>query len=609
MSRRRSRRVPRRWLIGCGIALGVLLLVWGAFVWHDLRGARSELVTARKLLRKEGDDPASIRTPEGRARADATLVQVQGHINAADHTLNDSPPLALTRLVPGLSTQRDGLLRLVSDSRVGTQIARRLLASVETASAGLKLTGGAIPLDKLGDVEAAARDAGNELRPLVRSPGGLWGSLWQARRDFDDQATSASDRLLQAADGLSAARTFLGAQGPRRYLVAIQNNAEMRDQGMVLSFAVIDVANGQVTFVRNDAISALTLKEPAPTPIPPGTQAVFGSISPTRLWQSVNATADFAWSGRAMSDMYRQATGEPIDGVIAVDVPALATVLRAVGPTPVPGLAKPLTAQNVDDQLLHALYQYAPDDKVGEKREHDVTLAIGRAVIERLARGSFDALALGQDLGKSASGGHLRLWSRVPAEEQAFERSRLGGGPAVADADRTFHLAVENRTATKLDFYVRPIVRQDVTIDGNGTATIKTTVTVENKAPAGPPSVQLGPDAYGTNQKPGDYNAWVLLWGPAGSTQDASVVESGLQLTQSVILVQAGQSVPTASITTVIPNAVRDGRLDLRYVPQPRVNPAQVTVTLDAPGWRVDGARIRHVTWDRVQRLSWAVTR
>src|SRR5437763_2017339 len=115
-----------RWLLGGGIVLGVLLVVWGALVWHDLRAARTDLVSARKLLRKAGDDPASIRTPEGRSKADANLAQVLDKVNAADRKLNHSPSLALTRLVPGLSSQRAGLLRLVSDCRTGTQVPRRL---------------------------------------------------------------------------------------------------------------------------------------------------------------------------------------------------------------------------------------------------------------------------------------------------------------------------------------------------------------------------------------------------------------------------------------------------------------------------------------------------
>ncbi len=55
---------------------------------------------------------------------------------------------------------------------------------------------------------------------------------------------------------------------------------------------------------------------------------MFGSILPTETWQSVNATADFDFSAQAMQDMYHQATGHTVDGVIALDVPALSSLLQ-----------------------------------------------------------------------------------------------------------------------------------------------------------------------------------------------------------------------------------------------------------------------------------------
>ena len=53
-----------------------------------------------------------------------------------------------------------------------------------------------------------------------------------------------SDRLLDAAAAMGVARAFAGAEGERRYFVALQNNAEMRDGGMVLSYAVIHFSRG-----------------------------------------------------------------------------------------------------------------------------------------------------------------------------------------------------------------------------------------------------------------------------------------------------------------------------------------------------------------------------
>jgi hypothetical protein len=284
-------------------------------------------------------------------------------------------------------------------------------------------------------------------------------------------------------------------------------------------------------------------------------------------------------------------------------------MLRVVGPVSVPGVPDPMTVQTVGRQLLHDLYQNKLGDKTAGARQNAVTAAATKAVVDRLTHGSVDALALGSELGDAAKGGHLKLYSTNPADERELERVGLGGGPATADADRTFHVAVESRAATKLDYYVRPSVKQHVTLDRNGTAVVRTTISVTNKAPVGSsPNEQLGPGDPATRH-PGDYNAWVLLWGPAGSTQDASLPESGLQLTQTVLLVPAGTTQTAAVVETVIPNAVRDGRLELRYVPQPRLNPIDITVDLQAPGWRVDGNRSRRVNWNSIVRVEWDVVR
>src|SRR4051812_28501778 len=110
-------RAGRRRLCIIGTVVLVGLVVWGFFVWRDLRAARSDLVTARKTLRASGDNPSSIRTAEGRAKAAQTLDSVRRDIDAAQDKLNHSPALAVARVVPGLASQRSGLLRLVSDSR------------------------------------------------------------------------------------------------------------------------------------------------------------------------------------------------------------------------------------------------------------------------------------------------------------------------------------------------------------------------------------------------------------------------------------------------------------------------------------------------------------
>jgi hypothetical protein len=320
----------------------------------------------------------------------------------------------------------------------------------------------------------------------------------------------------------------------------------------------------------------------------------------------VNFTADFAVSGRVMADMYRQSTGQAVDGVVAIDVPGLAAILRVVGPVAVEGGAEPIGADNVGRVVLHDFYEGLVPGEAVERRERlDEVMGV---VVDRLTTGDYDAVTLGRGLGDAAGGGHLRLWSATAAEDDVFRDTGLGGGPAAHDADRTFHLAVANRTATKLDYYVKPSVRYDVHLTGDGGAVVRTTVTVENTAPVGAaPSYQLGPDRFTEN--PGDYVAWVLLWGPAGSTQSSGgVVESGLNLAQRIVPVAAGERREVV-FETVVPDAVGDGELRLRLVPQPRLEPVPAAISITGDGWDVDGEPGWTGVLDRVQALSWEVTR
>lgn len=602
--RRRRARLLRR-----GLALGALAVaavVVAALGLADALRARTQLSGARSALQAAVDDPASLGTPEGRA---AALSQVDGalaSIAQARSRVAGSPALTVAGLVPGLRGQRAGLLDLIDDSAAAAGAGRGLLAAVDGLAGRTQLRDGALPLEGLAELQQQVRAAGDAIGRRAEDSASLWGPLGDARRQFDDVAASSSRRLTEGAEALGAARTFLGAGGRRRYLVVAQNNAEMRDQGAVLSYVVVTFDGGRMARDRQGSVADLTLNAPASTPVPAGTREVFGSIAPTQTWQSVNATADFAFSGRAMADMYRQATGQPVDGVIALDVPALAGLLRTVGPVSIEGVAEPITADNVARLLLNDFYQGlgpTSDQTIRRERQGDVV----RAVLERVTGGSHDAVTLGRGLGEAAGGGHLRLWSAEPGEEDVFERTGLGGGPATKEPDRTFHLAVQNRTASKLDYFVKPSVRQDVTLTKQGTAVVRTTVVIDNQAPRnGVASYQFGPAMF--TEKPGDYLAWVLLWGPDGSRQvQNGIAESGLNLSQYVVAVPAGERREVV-FETVVPEAVRDGMLRLRLVPQARIEPMPLAVTLQADGRTISGVPARwEGPWDRIRNLTWTV--
>ena len=588
--------------------LAFVLLVAGAVVFRELNVVRSRLVAARETLNRAISNPAALRTEAGRAATLAEVDTAVAMVAGARSRLTRSPALAPLRSVPGLRGQWSGLRTMIDDSSAAARAGRDLLARIDALARDARVSDARVPLGELATLSSEVRSAAQVIGEAVRSSSGLWGPLGDARRKLDDVARSTSERLDGGADALDAARSFVGEGGSRRYLVALQNNAEMRDQGMVLSYALARFDGGRITFEGSGPIRDLALRDPAPTPIPPAIEDVFGFLAPTRLWQSVNATADFPWSGRAMADMYRHATGQPIDGIVAIDVPGIARLLRVIGPVRVPGIGPPISATNAGQVLLHDLYEGLPPPPRSDQSERREQLGeVTRAVIERLTSGAFDPVALGRELADAAQGGHLRLWSASAQEQDVFERTGLGSGPAASRPDRTFHLAVQNRTATKLDYYVKPSVRQEVQLSPQGTAVVRTTVVVDNRAPVGaPPSYQLGPDSV--TDEPGDYLAWVLLWSPEGSRQPGGVPESGLLLSQYVVDVAAGQR-RELTFDTVIPDAVRDGRLEVRLVPQPRLEPVPLQVRLRAPGWEVDGPTAWAGPWDAVKTMGWDVRR
>ncbi len=590
-------------------ALGVaafLVLVAAGSVYYELSKVRSDVNSARDTLVQAFADPAALQSREGRA---ATSVKVDAAINslaAAQRRAAGSKPISMLRLLPKVGSQRTGLITLINDATTSAGAVRDLLGKVDALAGQSQFTDGRIPAEGLAELSADVRTAAGTIGGATRASSGLWGPLGDARDQFDRQARSSATRLTRGADAIDASRTFLGGAGDRRYFLALLNNAEMRDQGMVLSYAIVHFSDGRMTFEKSGSIQSLHLDEAAATPIPAGMAEAFGAFEPTKIWQSVNSSPDFAFTGRALTDMYKLKTGQAVDGVIAVDVPGVSALLRSVGPVTANGIAEPIDADNVSRIVLHDLYEAEPPGSDQSERR-ELLSEVTRAVVDKITQGTRDTFSIGQQLGDAAKGGHVRLWSSVGDEEKVFERSGIGGGPAPTDADRTFHVAVENRTATKLDYYVKPSVRQVVDLDAKGTATVHTTIVVDNQAPPdGAPSYQLGPDE--NTAKPGDYRADVLLWGPAGAIQEAGITESGLTLSRHVLPVSAGNSVQVA-FDTVIPRAVRNGRLMLRLVPQARLEPMSLQVQLHAPGWQVDGSSSRRGAWDQVWTLDWRVRR
>jgi hypothetical protein len=249
------------------------------------------------------------------------------------------------------------------------------------------------------------------------------------------------------------------------------------------------------------------------------------------------------------------------------------------------------------------LYAAAPTHRDPKRLEQ--LAATLDAVVNKIQTSSLNGAALVRALGNSARGGHTWISTADPEGQLALQEAGLGGFAGRKHPERTIHLSVQNGTATKLDYFVDPSVDVEVALSADGTAIVTTKVTLPNDAPVPtPPGEQFGPDGFVTTTA-GLYRGRVYFWGPAGADQVDSVEESGLRLNFAVTDVPAGGK-GVVSFTTVVPHAVRNGKLQLRFVPQPRVKPVHLRIRVTAVGWKVPDPSTS-LDWDRTVDLAWEV--
>jgi hypothetical protein len=608
----RSLKVPavrrRRRRIAIGVTAGVIalvVLVLGISAFRSLMSARTTMSAARRVIENDLADKQIFLSSSGRTVLAADIRTVYNDASNASTTLHDSIGLKVLGKVPYLSDQNNGMESLVSDTGTTARIASVLLQEVNALVA--KSTGTTVSLSALESLQKSFIQDHTTMEHLDRPVGDLLGPLATARSDFDRQVAKITTDLARGNQTLGYALPFLGADGPRTYLIAGENNAEMRDQGDVLSVGVLSTQGGTYSMTNTGSVDSIEPTQSVDVPIPAGTQRVLGGYQPALSWQSVNATADFPFSGLVMQAMYQQVEGTHVNGVIALDVPTLESLLNLTGPVSVPNIPGTISAANVGEVLLHEQYEQYPAVSLSGER-HDNISAVAKAVVDQMKSEHVDLAALANALATDVAGRHLMVWDEDAQSESTLRSLGASGSIDSVDPSRTFHVAVENNTATKLDYYVGTTTNANVRITSGGDAVVNTSITVTNHTPAGlGPTFQTGPDGI-NSFTPGQYVARVLFWSPKGSLAPGSVAESGLELNQNQVSVLPQES-QTDHFTTVIHHAVVKGQLKLQFVPQPRLVPGKLTVEVSAPGWTLRGPRRVDQPLAQTTGFTWDLSR
>lgn len=270
------------------------------------------------------------------------------------------------------------------------------------------------------------------------------------------QLVSQLDRMAPlTSDAAVAARVIppmLGAHGPRRYLLVIQNTAESRGTGgLPGAFAVLTADQGRLGFETFGTDTMLADAHPA---VDLGTEyrARYGAMDPTGTWANSNVSPHFPYAARIWAAVWRQHSGQRVDGAIALDPSTLARFLQATGPAGLPD-GTTVTAGNVLDLAERTGYARFSDSR--ERKAH--LLDVARTTATTLIGAMDDApqrlpglLRAAYDV---AGEGRLQVWSAQPREQRLLQTRSLAG--ALPTKPGPFAgLVVNNAAGGKLDYYL-----------------------------------------------------------------------------------------------------------------------------------------------------------
>ncbi len=545
--------------------LGVLVTAGGtAWLGLQARQVRADLAQAQQLATAVAAEVRAGRTPDLSALQQRTR-------SAAD--ASDGPLWSVGAHLPVVGADLDAVRRAARVADTLTADAAPVLVDGLTRSRTLlrdsrvDLAELAVLTKQVRAAQAITTRARQDLRP------GRHDRVRSQTKKLQDKVEELAGALATADRTLTQAPALLGASHKRRYLGAVQNNAEARATGgLVGIIALVDADKGRLTLARSVTNDALRSAR-RPVESDPAAARTWTRLGSTLVWFDANLTPHVPDAARNLAGLWRAQTGERVDGVVLLD----AVVLQHLLTKPVTLGKTTITSADVVDWVARREYLEHPDPLAR------------KALLRRLSEQLFDQvthLRTVQPLLDAARSGHLFLWA-ARAPEQALLEDRLLGGALPAGAAPYLQVVTQNFGGNKLDYYLRR--RVSVRRDGDAFAV---TVTLTNTAPTGLPVYMAGrpdrPDGgvgyaqarIGLSLYAGRgalFERWLVAGTAVGVRFDT---DHGLTLGTTILELPRGASV---TVTTRVHMA--DG--ELVYRQQPLVRPDELA--LDVPHRVVGG--------------------
>lgn len=602
----RPGRMWRRYVATTAVFLAIFLLADAAYVVvgisEPLYAARGSLQQAQKTL-GNGD----------LARAE-DLFRSSLHSARRAQTLAERPAAVLGSFIPYLGANAravQGLshsARLVSEAGMGTVSTARLIGITSAEERPPIYSNGRVDLEVVEKARPIAGEVAGRLDRALTILGGLAtpnmellrGAVQTGRQELAE-ATRTAETIETLLGSLPA---LLGRDGRRRYLLAFQAPGEARATGGVVGFYGVLIADaGRIKLERIGPYKELLPDPIDPVDAPPDFSSAYGP-HPLSEWPQANVSPNFPAVAEVLVRMYEAATGERLDGVIAMDPVAFDQLLAGAHPIAAPQLGTSLTSENAAGSIMVDSYlqlSSGAQDKFLRKVIADYW--------RQVRKGDIDFRTTAEALARSVATRHLMVYSRNSATQQ--DMAALGASGSLDEFGSNMQLIFHNNyAANKVDYFLDRSIKTEIKLSPNGDALIDTTVRLENQAAKGPPSLLLGLPArasrLGINHMTLHFlaprGARFTSYGTEGATSPVLEYEDGgFPVAWDVVELPAGAATEV-TISYTVPGAAEigeaTGTFRFTMLPQPVATPDRYELKVVPPaGMFVTNGAPPRATW------------
>jgi Protein of unknown function (DUF4012) len=435
----------------------VVAFAWGAVRAYQLR---THLVRAQagveQVRRQLASGTGQLVVPA------SDLDRVAAEVRAA-HSAAHDPVLVLAGLLPGPPRDLATVRRLTDVlSVLSTEVLPPAATAAQQLSATDLLRNGTVDVTALSELSrpvaqaASAAEKAQAMDAAIRAPGRL-GQVKAGRVRLTQQVGQLVSGLRSARIATRVAPQMLGQDGPRRYLLVAQNNAEARATGgFIGAYAVIRADQGRLSLEKTGTNVDLAQRAPRPVvDMPAAFASRYDNFKSRQGFYAANFSPHFPDVATVLAALYRSQAPGRLDGVVAVDPRALSEVLAVTGPVRLRS-GQVVAADNVSHFIAIDEYRVFPTDAQTPQRKALVT-ELSEAIVGGALRGGAPPRTLVEALSRSVQGGHLALASLHPEEQAALAGTRIAGG-LPSGGGPFLQVLTQDVAGNKLDVYLHRTV-------------------------------------------------------------------------------------------------------------------------------------------------------